>query len=69
MPLVTCGLLDEGVIASVVRFSTSNELIPFVEDFLEESFTVSTTQVEFTDKVQVINWDVDIIQIVGCTLP
>ena len=69
MPLVTCGMADEGVIAAEVRFSTTNEIILFEEDYSEEEFVVLTTPLEFTDTVQVVSWEVDVIRVVGCTLP
>jgi len=69
MPLVTCGLSDEGVIAAEVRFSTTPELVLFNEDFIESSFGVVNTPMEFDTEIKVVGFSIDVIRIVGCTLP
>lgn len=69
MPLVTCGLADEGVIAGEVRFSTTPELILFSKEMVEEGFWVKSEPKEFSTEIKVINFEIDLIRIEECSFP
>ena len=68
MPLVTCGLSDEGVIAAEVQFSTDPLLTRFTEDLVEYDFSVEDVEKEFDTEIQVVSWDVEIIRVEECSI-
>ena len=68
MPLVTCGLADEGVIAESLRFSTTPELLQFEEDSLSLSFGLSEVTKEFNQDVLSIDFEIKVIRVEECSI-
>lgn len=69
MPLVTCGLGDEGVFASVIPFRVSPYLTAYTYDLVEENFTVQPLEKEFSTEIRVVEFNINIIEIEECSWP
>ena len=68
MPLVTCGLSDEGVVAEVFRFSTTPELIQFEEDSLGFEFGLGEVVKEFDQDIVTIDFEIKVIRVEECSI-
>jgi len=69
MSLITCGLAGEGVVASVVPFSTVPYLTTFEDTLVEELFEYQLQETEFTTEIPVVEFEIDIIRIEECSWP
>jgi hypothetical protein len=67
MSIVTCGLSDEGIYAHTIPFSTNTLIVDFDEDVIAEPFVLKELTKEFTAKIPVVEFDIDIIRIEECS--